>query len=108
MGILHGPHAEFLHTDTPLQTGAVTRFPLGTRFCPHSGRRLFGRIPADAAFWPLCGHRGGRALWMKLCSPAMQRALAAVVQMTSTSDVEANLASVERLVRKAASRGAAL
>jgi predicted amidohydrolase len=34
------------------------------------------------------------------------QALAAVVQMTSTTDVEKNLATAERLVEKAAARGA--
>ena len=38
----------------------------------------------------------------------MKRTLAAVVQVTSTSDVEANLAAVERTVRRAAERGARL
>jgi predicted amidohydrolase len=37
---------------------------------------------------------------------APARALAAVVQMTSTTDVERNLATAERLVARAASRGA--
>ena len=40
-------------------------------------------------------------------SPAMSF-LAAVCQMTSTSDAEANLAQAEALVRGAAARGAAL
>lgn len=38
----------------------------------------------------------------------MKRLLAAVVQLQSTQDVEANLAAVERLVRRAADRGATL
>src|SRR5689334_11869560 len=38
----------------------------------------------------------------------MNRQLAAVVQMTSTGDVAANLDAVERQVRRAASRGATL
>ena len=38
----------------------------------------------------------------------MERLLAAVTQMTSTTDLEANLAAVERTVRRAAERGASL
>ena len=38
----------------------------------------------------------------------MKRSLAAVLQMTSTAAVEANLATVERLARRAAERGATL
>ena len=40
--------------------------------------------------------------------PLAAAPLAAVVQLTSTSDVEANWESASALVRKAAARGAAL
>src|SRR5580658_1903166 len=41
-------------------------------------------------------------------SAAMEKILAAVAQITSTTDLPANLAAVERTVRLAASRGARL
>src|SRR5205814_1314028 len=43
-----------------------------------------------------------------LMTDSPKRVLAAVVQMTSTADVERNLSTAERLVAEAASRGAAL
>ncbi len=50
----------------------------------------------------------GEAVEVGAMSVAADQVVAAVVQMTSTTDVERNLASAERLVTKAAERGAGL
>src|SRR5690606_20152632 len=68
------------------------------------------RLDGPHRLVPLGGRRGPGAHRPRpdLSGPRMGRTKVGVVQMTSTPDVERNLATVERLVTEAAGEGAAL